>query len=184
MKRLKIIAKYLFLVLLLVFLFRGFLYRYLINYSIVGVRRNHLLVDTDLFLEIDKQTIGEKQKIDEIVQLSHRITSKKLRFTFTKVEDNSNSVLRGKRANCVGYASLFNSIFNYIIKKQKLSDSYECVHLVGKLDFLGMDIHKLFDSPFFKDHDFNSIRNKITEEKKFVDPSLRDYLYIDYVTCK
>ena len=101
-----------------------------------------------------------------------------------KVSSNQNLISEMKKANCIGYSSLFNSIGNYIIRKQKLTDKYEFIHLIGELDFFGFNIHNLFDSLFFKDHDFNEIKNKLTGEKKFVDPSLRDYLRIEYVRSK
>ena len=52
---------------------------------------------------------------------------------------------------------------------------------IGKLDFLGMNVHNWFDSSFLKDHDFVIIRNKETGEIKAVDPTLYDYLYIEVV---
>jgi len=89
-----------------------------------------------------------------------------------------------KKANCIGYSALFNSIGNYLIRKQNLSDKFEFSHLVGKLNVFGFNIHNLFNSPFFRDHDFNEIKNNLTDEKTFVDPSLRDYLRIENVTSK
>ena len=116
--------------------------------------------------------------------MSNQITSEKLNFTINKVSSNPNLVTKSNKANCIGYSALFNSIGNHILRSQELTDKYEFKHLVGKLEFFGMDIHKLFNSPFFKDHDFNEIRNKQTNEKQFVDPSLRDYLRIDNVTSE
>ncbi|WP_160112287.1 hypothetical protein [Aquimarina sp. AU58] len=142
------------------------------------------MTDQNLINEIDKQTEGKKLSIEEIIALSNRITSEKLKFTFNKVSSNPNSVSEFKKANCIGYSSLFNSIGNYIIRKQKLIDKYEFIHLVGELDVFGFNVHDLFDSPFFKDHDFNKIEYKQTGKKKFVDPSLRDYLRIEYVASE
>ncbi len=184
MSKLKKAIKYFGIFIILIILFRGFLYRISVNYLKIKVRNNITLTDKNLIKEIDKRTNEKILSIEEIIKLSNIITSEKLNFTFNKVSSNPNLVCELEKANCIGYSYLFNSIGNYIIEKQNLSDKYEFKHLVGKLYFFGLDIHKLFNSPFFKDHDFNEIRNKQTDEKKYVDPSLRDYLRIENVTSE
>ncbi|WP_442267415.1 hypothetical protein [Tenacibaculum sp. ZS6-P6] len=139
------------------------------------------MTNQNLINEIDNQIEGKKLSIEEIIALSNRITSEKLKFTFKKVSSDPNLVSEFGKANCIGYSSLFNSIGNYVIIKQKLTDKYECIHLVGELDVFGFNVHDLFDSQFFKNHDFNKIEIKETGEKRFVDPSLRDYLRIESV---
>ena len=177
-------SKFKYIGIIIIILFRGFVYRLSINYSKIKIRSNITLTDKNLIKEINAQTESKILSIEEIIKLSNEITSKKLNFTFTKVSSNPNLISEMKKANCIGYSSLFNSIGNYIIRKQKLTDKYEFIHLIGELDFFGFNIHNLFDSLFFKDHDFNEIKNKLTGEKKFVDPSLRDYLRIEYVRSK
>lgn len=119
--------------------------------------------------------------IEEIIAVSTRITNKNLEFTFNKISNNPNVVYKLKKANCIGYSSLFNSIGNHIIKEQKMTDKYEFVHWVGKLTVFGYNVHTITNNSFFKDHDFNEIKDKKTGKIKFVDPSLSDYLGIDYV---
>ncbi|PCJ65287.1 MAG: hypothetical protein COA58_10540 [Bacteroidetes bacterium] len=184
MNSLKKVIKYFGILIILLILFRGFLYRALVNYSKVGARNHITLTDKNLITEIDTQTDERKLSIEEIISLSNKITSERLSFTFNKTSSNPNVVSELKKANCIGYSALFNSIGNYMIRKQELGDNYEFNHLVGELDFLGINIHSLFNSPFFKDHDFNEIRNKQTSEIIFVDPSLRDYLRIENVTSE
>jgi len=53
---------------------------------------------------------------------------------------------------------------------------------VEQLYFLGTNIHKYFNSSFFKDHDFVTIENKTTGEIFAVDPTVNDYLRIDFIT--
>ena len=181
MKKLKKIIKYFGVLILLLILFRGLLYRTFVNYSEVEVRKSITLTNQNLIKEIKKETVGKRLNIEEIITLSNKITSEKLTFTFDKVSSNPNLTFELKKANCIGYSSLFNSIGNYIIKEQKLTNEYEFIHLVGELDIFGFNVHNLFNSLFFKDHDFNEIENKHTRESTFVDPSLRDYLRIEYV---
>ena len=131
--------------------------------------------------EIRNEIEGKTLSIDEIIKLSNEKTSEHLEFTFNIVSSNPNSVFEMKKANCIGYSSLFNSIGNYIVRRQNLTSKYEFRHLVGELDFFGFSVHKLFNNTFYKNHDFNEIYDKQSEEKLFVDPSVRDYLRIEYV---
>ncbi len=184
MKRIVRYIKIVVTVVLLLLLFRGFVYRKLINYREIGKRDNIELNNNILTKIIDKKIEQRELNIDEIIKKSNEITSKELSFTFNKVSSNPNKILMIKKANCIGYSSLFNSIGNYIIQKQDLTEKYEFIHLIGKLDFLGYDIHKLFNSPFFRNHDYNEILNKKSNERKFIDPSLSDYLRIENISSE
>lgn len=133
---------------------------------------------------IKRKINNKKLDFKEIISLTNTITSNTLNFTFSKTYNNPNTILNTKKANCVGYASLFNSIGNYILEQQQLTDLYQFSHLVGKLHFLGCDIHQFIDNPFFKNHDFNVIKNLKTGQQIYVDPSLSDYFFIDEVTCE
>jgi hypothetical protein len=55
---------------------------------------------------------------------------------------------------------------------------------VAKLHFFGFDLHRLFDSPFFKDHDVVVIKAKGGEVLRVIDPSLYDYTLIESVRLK
>jgi len=176
--------RFLAFLLLILFFFRGSIYRFCITYNKIAVRNAVELRNETLIKRINIEVKEKQLTIEEIIDLSNKITSDELSFTFSKVSGNSNLILKDKKANCIGYSSLFNSICNYIIIKQKLTNQYKCVHLVGELDFLGFDIHQLLNSPFFKDHDFNQIKDLINDKEYSIDPSLSDYFYIDYVSCK
>ncbi len=176
-------VRFLVVLVMLLFFFRGSIYRFFITYKKTAVRETVVLTNKELIKRIDIEIKEKKRTIEEVIELSNKITSDVLSFTFAKVSGNSNAVLKEEKANCIGYASLFNSICNYIIIKQKLTNQYKCVHLVGELDFLGFDIHHVFNNPFFKDHDFNQIEDLMKNKTYSTDPSLCDYFYIDYVTC-
>ena len=68
--------------------------------------------------------------------------------------------------------------FNHLIQKNQLGDTFEAKHQIGQLHFLGINIHPFFESSFFGDHDFNTIKNKTTGEVISVDPTVSDYLWI------
>ena len=184
MKRLKKIVKYLGVTILLLVLFRGVLYRATVNYSKVGIRDNVVLTNNNLIEEINIHMDNKTLDIEDIIALSNKLTSEKLKFTFEKTPSDPNLIPELKKANCIGYSSLFNAIGNYIIKQQNQTDDYEFVHLVGEINVLGLNVHSLFNDPFFKDHDFNEVIYKKTGERIYIDPSLRDYLRIDRVNFK
>jgi len=100
------------------------------------------------------------------------------------VSNNPNKVWSDKKANCIGYSALFNSIVNHLIVQQDQERLYKARHLKGQLYFLGINVHPLFDSPFFKDHDFNEIENRMEGVKIYVDPSVSDYLGIKEIRSK
>jgi len=76
---------------------------------------------------------------------------------------------------------MFNSITNYLIIKSKQESSIEAEHKIGQLNLFGINLHQFFNKPFFKDHDFNEVRNNKTGEVFCIDPSLSDYLRINRI---
>jgi len=164
-------------------LFRGWLYRHLITYKSVGIRPNYSATDDKLVeyinVSIDKRIDPD---IENIVKLGLAMTSKQLNFTTDKNEIDPNRLVRSKTAHCVGYASFFATTCNYLLDKYNLADTWAAKPQVGQLFFLETNVHKYFNSPFFKDHDFVTIENKTTGEILAVDPTLSDYLRIDLIT--
>ena len=110
--KLKKTIKYFGIFIFLIMLLRGFLYRISINYLEVCTRNNITLTDKKLINEIDNRTSDKILRIEEIIELSNKITSEKLDFTFNKVSSNPNLAYELEKANCIGYSSLFNSIVN------------------------------------------------------------------------
>lgn len=184
LKKIRKIIKYLGAILLFIVLFRGPLYRIIIKYNIVQNRSEITLTDKSIIEKIDSLTLNNDLNISDIIDVSNAITTNKLDFTFKKVSSNPNVIVNEGRANCIGYASLFNSITNYIIYKQGLGNKYKCAHVVGELKFLGADLHAIFNSPFFKNHDFNKILLKEENTYMYIDPSLYDYFWIESVSCE
>ena len=116
--------------------------------------------------------------------ISNSITIEVLSFSSKRVSNDPNELIGTKQANCIGYSALFNSIANYLILKNKLDKQIESKHLIGQLGFLGLDLHQFFDDPFFRDHDFNVLRELRGGKTVFIDPSVSDYLGIDRVSSR
>ena len=170
-------------------LFRGWFYRHLLTYKSDGIRTNYLATNIKLTDYIDANTDNQTDlDIKQIIKLGLSITSRKLNFTANKKNDTDpNKLIISKTAHCVGYASFFATTCNYLLEKYNLSDTWTAKPQVGQLDFLGTNIHKYFtrffkDRNFIKDHDFVTIENKKTGEILAVDPTVNDYLRIDFIT--
>jgi hypothetical protein len=152
-------------------------------YKSVGLRTNYSAKAKNLLDYID--ACANKQaapKIMPIIKLSLSITSRQLNYTTDKNDIDPNKLINSKTAHCVGYASFFATTCNYLFKKYKLAGTWSAKPQVGQLYFLGINIHKYFNSPFLKDHDFVLIENNKTGEIFAVDPTIYDYLFIDFVT--
>jgi len=164
------------------FLFRGLLYRQLITYKSIGLRTNYNATDEKLTNYIDTYIVEQtNHDIEKIIKLGLSITSKRLNFTVDKNDNDPNKLIISKTTHCVGYASFFATTCNYLLKKCGLTDEWTAKPQIGQIYFLKINIHKYFNSSFFKDHDFVIIENKKTGNTFAVDPTLSDYLYIDFI---
>lgn len=182
-KVLKKALKILGLVICLVLLFKGWIYRCTVTYREIGQRQIILLQDSGTIADIRNLRNDRELSLEEIVEISLSVTNARLRFTSGKVSSNPNTVVGIGKANCVGYSALFSSIANQLFRKQRSGQSFRARHLVGRLYFFGVDVHPFFSSPFFRDHDFVEIEDVSIGEKIFVDPVVCDYLGIKRVTC-
>jgi len=169
------------LFLLVIFLFRGWVYRATVSYVPVGERPHIALQDEDLIALLQTQRIKEPLSLKEIARIANKMTCRKLQFIGQSASANPNGILKTGKANCMGYAALCNAIAQYLIEANQSSQKFETKHLVGKMYFLGFDLHQFFSDPFFRDHDYNQIRNLETGEMIWLDPSVSDYSGIQLI---
>ena len=166
-------------------LLREWTYRKCVKYESVGQRKVFSVFDENLIQYIESKTANVSgTNIDDIVEVSLSATSAHLNFTGDKNEVDPNKLYKTKSAHCVGYASFFAAVSQYLIIKNNLSDTWVVKHRIGKIFFLGINVHNYFNSPFFSDHDFVTIENKNTGEILAIDPTVNDYFYIDYITVR
>ncbi len=163
-------------------IFRGFVYRLSVKYNEVGTRPEIEITNERLIEKIQNASAGKRIGANEIVKIACKVTSKELRFSTSQVSHDPNQLINTHRANCVGYSAMFNSIANYLIEVNGLSDEIRAEHKIGQLEFLGFNLHSIFDDPFFSDHDFNEIKVLNTGEVISVDPSVSDYLWISRIS--
>lgn len=185
MKNLKRILQSILIIVLIGLVFRGSVYRKVITYKSIGERVSYSATNKTLIKYIEENTINAKDpKIEKIIDMGLSATSRLLRFTTSKNHIEPNKLINTKTANCIGYATFFSANCNYLLKKYALDNNWIAKPHKGQLYLFGINIHKYFKSAIFKDHDFVIIENKRTGEVLAVDPSINDYLYIDYVTLK
>lgn len=157
----------------------------MLSYSILRERKDAAFENDSLQKQItDWLDAHENGSMDSLAAFLLDMTSENLRFTFGKCPSDAKGVLKSGTANCIGYAALFNGLMRFSIKKKGWSGQYECRHYVGKIWYGEEEVNAYFNDPFFKDHDFNVIRNKQTGKELAVDPSLYEYLGIRWVKLK
>ena len=157
----------------------------MVTYESLGSRTNYSATDGKLIEYIDANSPEQADPdIEDIVKLGLSITSKKLNFSADKNDIDPNRLISSKTAHCVGYASFFATTCNYLLDKNNLTNKWTAKPQVGQLYFMGTNIHKYFNSSFFIDHDFVTIENQTTGEIFAVDPTVNDYLNIDFISYK
>ncbi len=169
-------------ILLILLLFRGWIYRFTINYEVVGTRQTFSITNPELVYKINSKSGQDSISIKNIIDIANTITIQSLSFSRQQISKDPNRLIVSKRANCIGYAAMFNAIVNYLINKYQLNNSFKAYHRIGKLDFFGIDLHQSLDHSFFRDHDFNQIIDLKTGEVISIDPSVSDYLGIKEVS--
>ena len=183
MKILKRIVLIISILIIVGILFREPVYRKLVMYQSIGLRKNYPLTNKQFVNYIDAHTKNLKTpEIEQIIKSALSITSKQLNFTSDKNYIDPNKLFESKTAHCVGYGTFFATTCNYLLKKHKLSENWIAKPQIGQIHILGVNIHKYFDSPFFKNHDFVTIENKTTGKVYAVDPTVNDYLNIDFIS--
>lgn len=169
-------------ILLLLVLFRGWVFQILVTYHPISEKKTYSISDKQLTQFIDSQPVSSNA--EKTIQQSLRLTANQLRFTSGKNFTDPNQLFYSKTANCLGYAAFFNTTCEALLKKAKLENRFRVKHLRGKLTLLGFDLHRLTDSPFFRDHDFNVVEDLETGKKIYVDASTYDVLGIGIVSGK
>lgn len=169
---------------MILILFRGIIFRLAIKYNEIGTRPKIEITSGDLMERIERKSKDKKNDLKSIVEVADEITTTELKFTTNRASNNPNELINTKQANCVGYSAMFNSITNYLIRKNELQNEIEAEHKIGQLELFGINLHQYFESPFFRDHDFNEITDKKTGNKISIDPSVSDYLWINRISKK
>ena len=169
-----------FALLLIIIGFREQIYRLLVSYEVQTERdwrREDDAMMTKLADSLHKQSTG----LDEYVQNVQELTAHRLSFTAKNGGSTAAVVWQSRHGNCTGYAKLTAALLNQHLSEYEEAFAYQAV---AKLHFLGFNLHRLFDRPFFKDHDVVVIKANTGRVLRVIDPSLYDYTLIESVRLK
>ncbi|MCC8361003.1 hypothetical protein [Salinimicrobium sediminilitoris] len=125
-----------------------------------------------------------KGNIDVIIEDALKITAHHLKFTMGTSEVDPNKLIKSNYSNCVGYATFFSAVCNYLIFMNSLSGEWIAKPKTAEIYFLNINVHKYFSSAFFKNHDVVIIENIKTGELLAVDPTLYDYGKVKFIGLK
>lgn len=167
------------LFILLLFLFRGIIFRCIISYHPVTESPTTTIDDPSFAHLINKEK--PKEEVEEVIRLALHITADHLSFTTARTDSSPHYSFISGKANCVGYAAFFASTCNTILQNNSLDGSWIAKHIRGNISLVGVDLHQFFRNPFFKDHDFNIIENTKTGERFIIDATVYDYAFIYFV---
>ena len=163
-----------FVLILLIYCFKGVLYRNLITYkeinqrTLVKIEENKIKNDLDIWLKTNNNVSTE-----QVIDFAHHYSTENINYTFGKCSTDPNKViLEDKKTNCVGYSASLHSVLSYLLKKKGLSSSVKSEHKVGQLYLGSFNIHRLFQDPAFKDHDYNVITDLEKNKRYVIDPTL------------
>ena len=177
MRRLKIVLVVFVSLAVLMVLMRGPLYRSLFSYKDCGERDSFSITSKFLLAYIDSVAdMDNVESVGQIAELSNKITSAQLSFQATRSEINPNKLFPNKSTHCVGYSAFYAAVCNYLLSKNGFGAAWHCQAHCGEIHFLGYNVHHLFDSAFFANHDFNIVRGGSDAEIYFTAPTLYDYL--------
>lgn len=159
-------------------IFRGQLFRACFTY--VALEQVKLPKRSSDFQSLSQKTdiASRDTTIEKQLTQALRYTSSHLYFTTGPNASDPVQLLHTQNANCIGYGNFFQHRLEYQLKLAGIAKNYDLQQWRGKLYCLGWDIHKLFKSPFWKDHDFNIIIDKNSGRKIAIDATLFDYFRI------
>lgn len=168
--------------LLLLFCFKGDLYRALVQYKPIGQRENIRLDNDRMLQQLDAWLMAHKNAgLDETVSFARTFATSGIRYTFGKCSTNPNRVKDSRQTNCIGYSALFQSVVQYLLEKQGRSGKVTAEHKIGQLYLAGYNLHRLFKDPAFKDHDYNVVHDHASGERYVIDPTISACLGINTV---
>lgn len=170
---------------ILLFISRDFLFSHLVKYEITSTGLSNKKIEPNLkkYIAVSATEL-ESGDIAEIVELALKLTSEKLKFTTRQRSNNPNDLFVTGKAHCVGYAIFYSSVCNELLFREGLNNQWTTKPYVGKIHFLNLNVHKIFNSDFLKDHDFVIVENLKTGEQITIDPVLYDYLKIRRIELK
>lgn len=172
-------------------LFRQGLYRAIITYRIKQER----VADTQMDAQLERYILTHPDvydrqfdDIDKIIHISLKITADALTFKGeSNLKTDPLSTLRLGETNSEGFATFFNAVCNYLIRRYHFSGDYTCQQFISERLKNGKNLQDAFPSPyggqglgtaFNKTRDVVGILEKATGNYKYVDPTIFEQVNI------
>lgn len=166
----------------LLVLFRGQLFRLCVGYVPVGERTILSVNNPELQGEIALWAAANPEaSVKKRIVYSRKLTAKSASFVMRSASGQPDDVYHSKQANCVGYARLFAGILEEVNKELGEERSVSQAILIGELSLFGQSLHQLSNDPFWRDHDYNRVKDLETGEVYFLDVTLYDYFGVRWV---
>ena len=169
------------------FLFRQNIYRSLVMYNVSRER----VVDTqiDAFFEryiLKHPDVFDRKfdDIDKIIHVSLKLTADALSYNGDlTLKSDPLSTIRLGETNSEGYASFFNAVCSYLLRRYHFSDDYSCQQYIAERTQGGRNLTEVFQSPYGGESPFNKNRDIVavvnrSGKQVFVDPVIYDQFSI------
>lgn len=160
------------LLLLIVLLFRGPLFRMFFHFEDLRERHTGRTFPTPSGPDTTQEEVP--LPVGMCIDAALDETARLLEFTDGPALSSAAGSRRTGKANCIGYAALFQERCRWLLDSAGFADEWQVHHLRGSLYLGDLNVHRLFSSPFWKDHDICAVENIATGQCRFVDPSLFD----------
>lgn len=166
----------------LFFIFRGVIYKSLIEYKDIGERKSYSITNNSLAAYIEFRLSDEKKMdIRAIANISQSITSEILSFSLKSNVSDPNILWETRNVNCVGYVAFTATVMNYILERTGDEQVWRARPRKGLLFCGGICLNKYFHNRYFIDHDFVLLHNLESGIEIYIDPSVHDYLGVSEV---
>lgn len=160
----------------LLFLFKGNVYRMAVTYEDAGNRKSYTVKDEAFATFINRslpndESLDENIDIEQIIDFSLDMTVKTLDYFAEASESDPQKILMEGYANYIGYAAFTATVGDYLINRFGLNKEWEVKPKKAKLYMFGTNKSKNAPEGWYKDHDIVVFKNKATKEEIYVDPS-------------
>lgn len=151
---------------------KAWTFRSFVHYRIVGERGEVRPIPVSTFGSMD---------LDLAIDAALDTTAVRLHFSTGAVSNDPRKLGQGSPANCIGYAALCAALLKGQLETAGLGGRYVVEPVIGKLYVGDHDLHVLFKSPFWKDHDVVRIKDRETGAEVLIDPTLYDAIGVGRV---
>ncbi len=122
----------------------GLFYDKLVKYRQVGQREARQIENAELLSDLDLWAAAHPDAtVEQVLGFALKASTEDIGYTFGKCATDPDGVFRNRRTNCVGYSALFDAAARRLLEKEGLASRVSTVHAIGKLRFLGFDLHRI-----------------------------------------